>query len=347
MLKFLRKYAGVAYILLASLVVVAVVLNSTELPDAMRAFGTLKVGWVWVCAALMCMYLLLRSCTLWYYLRRQGFRIKLVDVIMVTGVGQFYSAITPSSSGGQPMQVLALHRRGIPVSTATAALAVKFLGFQSAFMLLGLGFWLGNWQMVARQLGGMRYLVALGYVVNSALMVGVLLTMVRSHWVNRALGWCVRQLARLRIVKDEQAMQLKAVQMLEEYRAAFKHLIAHPGQALAVLALSCAQIMCLMGVPACLYRGFGLTGWQSGELYTLQLLLFIAAAFVPLPGAAGAQEGGFYLFFQGVFPEGDVLAAMLCWRCFTYYLLLVLGMVAVVADALRGWIVRRRAQGDG
>ena len=59
-----------------------------------------------------------------------------------------------------------------------------------------------------------------------------------------------------------------------------------------------------MLVPLCLYRAFGLSGWAPADLFTLQLLLFIAAAFVPLPGAAGAQEGGFYLFFRGVFPEG-------------------------------------------
>ena len=345
MAKFIKKYGSALYIALASVAVLAVVVSSSELPAALKAFGTLKVGWLWACAALMLLYLAARASTLMYYLRRQGVKIRVVDALLITGIGQFYSAITPSSSGGQPMQVLAMHRQGIPVSAGTATVSVKFVGFQCAFLLLGLGFWIGHWDMVRAQLGGIRYLVALGYVINSALMVGVALTMVRSRWVNRVVSWCVRLLARLRIVKDEQATMLRAMQMLEEYRTALKHLIDHPGQALTILALSCVQIACLMGVPLLLYRAFGLSGWGDGQLFTLQLLLFITAAFVPLPGAAGAQEGGFYLFFQGIFPEGDILAAMLCWRFFTYYLLMICGLAAVVADTVRGWLRRRRERG--
>lgn len=81
------------------------------------------------------------------------------------------------------------------MSTATATVSVKFIGFQCALLVTGLVFWLAHWDMAAEQLAGMRYLVALGYLVNSALMVGVALTMVRSRWVNRVVSWCVRQLA--------------------------------------------------------------------------------------------------------------------------------------------------------
>ena len=80
-----------------------------------------------------------------------------------------------------------------------------------------------------------------------------------------------------------------------------------------------------MGVTVCIYHAFGLSGASDGWIFTLQTLLFIAAAFVPLPGAAGAQESGFVVFFHGVFPESDLAAAMLCWRFFTYYFLLIVG----------------------
>ena len=347
MKKFIKKYASALYILLASLLVVVIVLHSSDLPAAMQAFGTLKPQWLWACGGLIALYLAARAATLIYYLGRQGVRIALTDAFIVTGIGQFYSAITPSSSGGQPMQVLAMHRLGIPVSTGTATVSVKFIGFQCAVLIIGLIFWLTHWDMTAEQLAGMRYLVVLGYLVNSALLVGVVLTMVRSRWVNRAISWCVRQLARLHITKDQESSEHKALVLLEEYRQALTQLIAHPGQALAVLALSCLQIVSLMAVPVCLYQAFSLSGWAPVDLFTLQLLLFIAAAFVPLPGAAGAQEGGFYLFFRGVFPEGEILAAMLCWRFFTYYLLMAVGLVAVVAYEIRDWLCRRREERHG
>jgi len=54
---------------------------------------------------------------------------------------------------------------------------------------------------------------------------------------------------------------------------------------------------------------------------------------VPLPGAAGAQESGFCVFFRGIFPEDSLAAAMLCWRWFTYYLLMILGLIMMAAGS--------------
>ncbi|MDR2903589.1 MAG: flippase-like domain-containing protein, partial [Clostridiales bacterium] len=42
-------------------------------------------------------------------------------------------------------------------------------------------------------------------------------------------------------------------------------------------------------------------------------------AFVPIPGAAGAAEGSFYLFFAIFFGESLLLSAVLIWRVITYY----------------------------
>ena len=51
----------------------------------------------------------------------------------------------------------------------------------------------------------------------------------------------------------------------------------------------------------------------------------------PMPGASGASEGTFYLAFSPLF--GDYLTtAMLIWRLASYYLTIVLGYIAVVAE---------------
>ena len=85
---------------------------------------------------------------------------------------------------------------------------------------------------------------------------------------------------------------------------------------------------------ACGFLNFGILA-QSFAIMTLQLLLFIAAAFVPLPGAAGAQESGFCVFFHGIFQEESLMAAMVCWRFFSYYLLLVVGLIMMAVAGFR------------
>jgi uncharacterized membrane protein YbhN (UPF0104 family) len=65
---------------------------------------------------------------------------------------------------------------------------------------------------------------------------------------------------------------------------------------------------------------------------TLQTLLYISASFVPLPGASGAQEYGFTLFFGSIFPGTMMIGVIVVWRIMTYYLLMATGFAAVLAE---------------
>ena len=67
----------------------------------------------------------------------------------------------------------------------------------------------------------------------------------------------------------------------------------------------------------------------------MQTMLYIAASITPLPGASGAQEGGFYLFFGAYFPQNIIFAAMFVWRFVTYYLSIICGFIGVLIDSAR------------
>lgn len=331
---FFKKYFGPIYVLLISSVVVGILICNNELGLIFEALASLEADWVWAAGGCIAVYLLLRMSQLKYYLARRGHRISWLQAAEVTGAGQFYSAITPSASGGQPMQVLHLHRMNVPASVGTACISVKFLGFQTGFLALGAVFAAAKWEMIARQIHGLRWLVALGYAINAALIVAVLLTIPKSRIVDRIIRSVIGLGERLRIIKDRGAAFDGFQNSLKDYRDALVQLLKSPLDALVMFALSIAQVAAYMSVAVCMYRAFGLTGTSASDLFAIQLMLFIAAAFVPLPGAAGAQESGFCAFFAGVFPEGSLIPAMLCWRFFSYYLLLVLGVIMLAAPKI-------------
>ncbi len=343
----IRKNIGLLYIVVLTAVLLVILARSDELPGMIKTLGQLRVEWVWAAAGCIVLYLLARAATLQYYLRSRQCGQPFWDTLIISCIGQFYSAITPSASGGQPLQVLAMHQRGIPISIATAAVSIKFIGFQTAFMLLGGVLWGTHMHMVADQLGPVRWLVALGYLINALLIALVVLTMVNRSAVDRVVAWLIRLGQRLHLIRDREKAQAKADDMLTDYRTSLLTLTNRPMDAVVMFALSLAQVALYMVVVCCLYQAFKLQGvdWQS--LLTLQLLLFITAAFVPLPGAAGAQEGGFYLFFRGVVPEGDIMAMMVCWRFFTYYLLLILGLFGVIADGVMRSVRRGKDSANG
>ena len=108
---------------------------------------------------------------------------------------------------------------------------------------------------------------------------------------------------------------------------------------MASLALALGQCAAYMSVAYCTYRGFGLRGVPFWQVTGTQVLLYIGASCFPMPGASGASEGTFYLAFSPLF--GDYLTtAMLIWRLASYYLTIVLGYIAVVAER----VTLRRAE---
>ena len=64
----------------------------------------------------------------------------------------------------------------------------------------------------------------------------------------------------------------------------------------------------------------------------IQSLLQASVSFMPMPGASGAQEIGFSSFLRPYFVNNDLYAAVMVWRFFTYYLVVIAGALLVVAD---------------
>ena len=323
---FFKKYSGPMYVALITAIMLAILLGSDDLAQIRDTLAALDARWTMAAAGCIFLYLFLRVATLKFYLARRGRRISWLQAAGVTGAGQFYSAITPSASGGQPMQILWLHRLDIPVSLGTACTSAKFLGFQTAMLSLGALAWLLRRDMVAQQLHGLRWLVLLGYAVNSALIAAIVLTLPKTRIMDTLIRLIVRLGEKLHLVKNSDSVQAAFDNAVKDYREALIQLLRKPADALMVFLLSVLQILAYMSVAICLHKAFHLTGTDCVQILTLQLMLFIAAAFIPLPGAAGAQESGFCLFFRGVFPESALIPAMIAWRFFSYYLLMFSGL---------------------
>jgi uncharacterized protein (TIRG00374 family) len=106
----------------------------------------------------------------------------------------------------------------------------------------------------------------------------------------------------------------------------------HPWQFLTIFLMSLIESVALQSVVYFVYRGFGLNQHSYLTILTIQFLLYIVASSTPLPGDSGAQEGGFYFFFEKFFPQGTIFAALILWRSITFYLQIFSGFTAALID---------------
>lgn len=101
---------------------------------------------------------------------------------------------------------------------------------------------------------------------------------------------------------------------------------------IAAMLLSIPQFILQMSVIYFIFRAFGYHDVSYLEVLAVQSMLQVSVSFMPMPGASGAQEIGFSSFFRNYFVNDDLYAAVMVWRFFTYYLVVIAGAILVVAD---------------
>jgi len=209
-----KRYMGLVYVLVVAFIFVAWALHTGQVPAIMKQLGALDSKWLWLSAGLLVGYILIRALTLYAYLKSEGTPLSYAKSLAVTGIGQFYSAITPSSSGGQPLEIIAMARWDVPGPMATAAVSVQFICFQLALVLLGAGLWIFTRSHVALYLGGLTWFVALGFILNSGMPLLVVLLGVSRPVMNAITRAAVWLLTHLRIVKNREVAQQKIDHMI-------------------------------------------------------------------------------------------------------------------------------------
>ncbi|MBQ8072416.1 MAG: flippase-like domain-containing protein [Clostridia bacterium] len=327
-----KKLLSTCLVIASIVLVIVIAFSNSELENAWAALESLDP--IWVLGILGCwfVYMFFDAFSGWVYLRREGFSISLGRTVNAALIGFYYSNITPSSAGGQPMQVNSLRKAGIPVGYGTMMATMRFLCNQFAVSVLSLLFWLMNREFVHQQLGDAIWLCRLGWIINFAgVPLGMLAAYHRSFIQKIAIG-LIHLGARLHLVKNPDPAIATTTDVLDTYHTALMNLIKEPSRMLIQLLCSAVSIMGLIGSIYFVYHAFGFTGTPWYQLITISFMLYISACYTPLPGASGAQEGGFLLYYQGIIPGDRIGLALLVWRFFTYYMFLIVGVFTVILD---------------
>lgn len=315
-------------------VVLVVGIRGDEFGRAMTALRSIGFRWVALCVAAYLLFTASDALSLWYFLRRQGCRISLAYMLFVANAGLYYSNITPGASGGQPMQIYYLHKKGVPIGLASSALMVRFFSFQAMLSVIATVLWISHGSFIAQQVGSYRWILIIGYVYNAVLVTFLLLVAFKKSIVRFFIRIFVLAGTKMRIVKNPAASTAKWEDALDTFNASITMMTKHPGELLLQLLMGGAQLLFQMFILYFIYLALGLKDATCGQIIAMDVMEYISAAYMPSPGASGAQEVTFTLYFGSIFPEGIRLAALLLWRFFTYYLSLIIGALITV---LYGW----------
>ncbi len=336
----------ILFVILSLLVLGLVAILDPNVKDIATVMTNITPGWFGLAILSMLLYYVLD--TVMYLLACRYMEIPQgwKDGLLTTMLGFFYSALTPFQSGGQPMQVLQMRRRGITVGASTSVLILKFLAWQIVVTVLGTAGFVFLGGDVLDGGAAMLVLFILGYLINAGCIVLALLAFLKPKWIFAIGERLLDFLHRHKLIKKQEMLERSHAtwkNTIIDYELAVRFALRHTRGMLMILLCAAAEAMAYMMVTYFIYRGLGFNEHPFYYVVLLQGLLYIAVSFIPLPGASIASEGGFYMVFSKLFTPAARFPAMLLWRAITYYGTIVLGLVAVIVDGFRP-DVRKPAQ---
>ena len=329
-----KKILSFLFIAASVSLVLIYAFSNPELKDAWGQISKLNI--FWLAGLFMCWvaYVFFDALGNWSYLHSQGFTIHLPRMIGASLIGFYYSNITPSAAGGQPMQVNSLRKAGIPVGYGTLMATIRFVMNQTMTCIISLVLLLVNREFVYEKIGDLMFIVRIGWTINFLAVPLVLLAAFKRNWIQKLGEKLIGLAAKMRLTKRPELLKEKLTEVLDTYHEAFMALLHKPRQILLQALYSSLSLLGLFSAVVFTYYAFGQTGTEWYQVLTLGSLLFVSASYFPLPGASGAQEVGFSNYFGKVFTGGTIGLAMLVWRFFTYYLFLLVGVVTVLNEKL-------------
>ena len=269
-------------------------------------------------------YWFFKSITTWIitkeynkYRFRQAFRM-----IIETN---FFHAVTPFSSGGQPYEIYSLKKSGLKITDATNVSVQSFITYQIALVLLGLIAVISNYEFdLFLENKMLSKLVTLGFIINLLVIVVLFLITFTKRISGFILKIIINILDKFHIFNDKEKIKNNLNKYLKDFNDGAKKIFENKFRFVGLVLLQFISLVSLYLIPFVLFIGI--------DIYINPLIVIMTSAyvmligsFVPIPGGTGGLEYGFIMFFSTFNSSKVVTAVMLLWRFITYYFGMILG----------------------
>lgn len=281
---------------------------------------------------LVILYVCSESVIIKYLLHTVQIKVPLFNCIRYSFVGFFYSCITPSASGGQPMQIYYMKKQNIDIPTATIILMLVTIEYKFVLVFVGLAIVLFGQGLVQTLHMEVQFFLYLGIALNvfcvSFMSLLVFLPGTAKFLITKGFAL----LKKLHLMKEKNNRTERLENSMKLYKEASVFLKNNKIAILNTTLISFVQRFFLFFITYIVYRSFGLQEENAFTITILQSIISISVDMLPLPGGMGISERLYLLIFSPIF--GGITAAtasMLMSRGFSYYVLLIVsGIIAFI-----------------
>ncbi len=287
----------------------------------------------WIILAMLCMGLFwIFETTILHIITKALYKEKhlFIRSFKFTMLGQFFGAFTPFSSGSQPAQIFAMTEVGIPAGSAASILMIKFIIHEVVYLgylIIALVF---KFNFFNSKIDYFLYFCFFGFLLNIIIILFCVWFSVNNKIPKRILGFLLKILGRVKLIKNPEKKYKEIELELVHFHDNAAFITKNKKVCALATIVTFFQWTAYYTVPYLIYRGFGFSYYNLFTMITAQVFLTMFMSCIPIPGAEGGAEAGFYIIFGIFFKGNTIVPAILIWRMITYYLNIAVGSIFAV-----------------
>ena len=327
-------------LVLASLTIWAVLKQSkgVSLSDLMQMVA--ESNKLYIAAAVICaaLFVWFEGRAIRSILKGAGYKCKRRQCLIYSTSDIYFSAITPSATGGQPASAYFMMKDGIPAGVVTATLILNLMMYTVSIIALGIiaicikpsSFFEFSTLSKVFILAGLLVLTGLALIFLGILRKG--------DWIFDTAAKAISFLGRKGILHNLDGKLAKVEKARSDYEKCSELIAGRSSVLVKSFVWNFFQRASQIVVPVLLYLAQGNALGNAFVLFSKQCLVTIGFNFVPIPGAMGVADYLMVDAFTSITGREAAFELEMLSRAITFYICVaVSGILTLI-----GYLIRRR-----
>lgn len=330
MINNMKKKLNIIILILITLIVLYFSLKD-DFFNIINQILKMNIWYLLIAFLLVILFWIFRSYPMYTFCKKVNKDFKYRESIQLTLRTQFFNAVTPFSTGGQPYQIYYLKQSGIDYASSTGIVVENFIVYQIALVILGLISLLMNQIFsIFHKVPLLSKLIALGFIMNTLVII-IMFILAFSTRLNKFLiSLSIKILTKLHIVKDKDKKLKKWSENIDRFHKSATSLLEDKKIFISNILYNFLALCCIYLVPLfVLYSMRDFLSFTPGISIVTSAYILIIGSFVPIPGGSGGLEYGFLQFYGNFVTGSKLKALMLVWRFITYYFGMIVGAISL------------------
>ena len=319
--------------LLAILTIRVVLKQSRDISidDLISAIGSSNKGFFLLSAIAAALYVWFEGIAIRSILKKFGYKRSSVKGLLYTASDIYFSAITPSATGGQPASAFFMIRDGIPTGIATATLILNLMTYTISIIVLGIMAVIISPTAFTEFSCFSQILIAIGVVTFSVLTLFFFVLMKNEELIFKPLSKIISFLYDKKLIKEKEHKLSRLEKINNDYKMCSEMISVRKSVLLSAFFWNFLQRASQLLVPMLIFASLGGDKFKLAEVFSKQCLITVGYNFIPIPGGMGISD---YLMIDGfsrVMGEQTAYTVEMISRGITFYLCVsVSGIITLI-----------------